>query len=89
MTVRPFESFDLGPVGLRAHQLHLRAFEIGAAYPIRTGRFSFSSSSMAVEAATSGSGVHSSTNSSISYPGVSAPYPTTPLHTPNSPPRSA
>jgi len=50
MTVRPLESFDLGPVG-----------------PTITGRFSHSVFSKAVVGDTRGSGVHSSTRSSISY----------------------
>jgi hypothetical protein len=41
------------------------------AYPTMTGRFSLSSSSWAVGGATSGSGVHSSTSSSISYSAMS------------------
>lgn len=75
MTVRPLESLDFGPVGLHAHQCHFPSQVVRTTYPTRTRRFSFSSSSAGVVAATSGSGVHSSTNSSISWPSVSAPFP--------------
>jgi len=67
--VRPFESFDFGPVGLR---VDLSAVPDGirdmcASYPTMTGLFSFSASSKAVSDATKGSGVQSSTSSSISF----------------------
>jgi hypothetical protein len=64
--VRPLESFDLGPVGLRRVSTASQAMQ-RPSHPTMTGLFSLSCSSKAVGGATSGSGVQSSTNSSISY----------------------
>jgi hypothetical protein len=67
VTVRPLESLDFGPVGLQLCQHKTGNETRTGSYPTMTGSFSFSDSSKAVCGATRGSGVHSSTKSSISY----------------------
>jgi hypothetical protein len=69
MTTLPVESLGFGPVGLcrvRRWALFAGAYTAEATHPTMTGCFSASIRSISVSGATSGSGCHSLTSSSIS-----------------------